>query len=93
MQNCKEEFLNETKNLEVLCAEISSEITSYYADTDVETIKDVTIRLNVGFSDSNFETFLKTIDFNYQPESERGEYDGSEWWEYQAMPKIPKELL
>jgi hypothetical protein len=25
--------------------------------------------------------------------STRGEYDGSEWWEHNALPKIPKELL
>jgi hypothetical protein len=25
--------------------------------------------------------------------SDRGEYDGSEWWEYQTCPAIPKELL
>lgn len=25
--------------------------------------------------------------------SSRGEYDGSEWWEYNSCPKIPKELL
>lgn len=23
---------------------------------------------------------------------ERGEYDGSEWWEYQECPKVPDEL-
>ena len=23
---------------------------------------------------------------------ERGEYDGSEWWEYQECPKVPNEL-
>ena len=23
----------------------------------------------------------------------RGEYDGSEWWEYYRLPNIPKELL
>lgn len=25
--------------------------------------------------------------------SERGEYDGSEWWEYRSAPAIPEELL
>lgn len=24
--------------------------------------------------------------------SERGEYDGSEWWEYKSCPEIPEEL-
>jgi len=23
--------------------------------------------------------------------SDRGEYDGSEWWQYQSVPKIPEE--
>ena len=25
--------------------------------------------------------------------AERGEYDGSEWWEHRKLPAIPKELL
>lgn len=25
--------------------------------------------------------------------SDRGEYDGSEWWQYQCCPAIPEELL
>ena len=25
------------------------------------------------------------------PWSDRGEYDGSEWWQYQSVPKIPEE--
>ena len=25
--------------------------------------------------------------------SDRGEYDGSEWWRYQSCPAIPEELL
>ena len=24
---------------------------------------------------------------------DRGEYDGSEWWNYQVCPKVPKELF
>lgn len=25
--------------------------------------------------------------------SERGEYDGSEWWEHKELPEIPQELI
>lgn len=32
-----------------------------------------------------------TIWYNDGTWSERGEYDGSEWWEYKAVPEIPKE--
>ena len=31
--------------------------------------------------------------FNDNSWLERGEYDGSEWWEYKECPKIPKDCL
>ena len=94
MTNCKEEFLNETKDLEILCAEIEREVST---------------KLQVNFLNSELEEFLKLIDFDYNAGfgcqqvygtiwykdgtwSERSEYDGSEWWEHRKAPKIPKGL-
>lgn len=34
-----------------------------------------------------------TIWFKDGTYADRGEYDGSEWWEYHKTPEIPKELL
>lgn len=34
-----------------------------------------------------------TIWFEDGTWSSRGEYDGSEWWEHNKLPEIPKELL
>ena len=33
-----------------------------------------------------------TIWFKGATWAERGEYDGSEWWEYRQRPELPKEL-
>ena len=66
--------------------------------------------LKVGYSDEEYEQFLKSLDFNYDNGYggqqlfgivwfedgtwlERGEYDGSEWWEHKILPPIPDELL
>ena len=34
-----------------------------------------------------------TVWFEDNSWAERGEYDGSEWWEVRCLPDIPKELL
>lgn len=60
------------------------------------SLKDIT-RLNVdydpGYGDQELFGFIKYSDGTW---SERGEYYGSEWWEYKAAPeyqKIKEELL
>jgi len=38
------------------------------------------------------QELLGTIWFEDGAWAERGEYDGSEWWEIKSLPDIPKEL-
>lgn len=96
MINCKMEFLEEKKGLDILCAEI---------------IRDkIRAFLPIGFTPVEYSLFLIAIDFNYDQGygwqevcgtiwykdrtwSERAEYDGSEWWARISYPKIPEDLL
>lgn len=61
-----------------------------YTDADFNTFLDA-----LDFSyDSGYGTqeLYGNIWFEDDTWSERGEYDGSEWWEYHCMPKIPADL-
>ena len=79
-------------------------------DFKTKDIKEKEIVLKINYSDEEYETFLKELDFEYdngygaQELSglvwfndnswlERGEYDGSEWWEYKKYPKINEKCL
>jgi hypothetical protein len=67
-------------------------------------------KLKVNHTEEELESFLKSLDFEYDSGYgsqelfgtvwledgtwfTRGEYDGSEWWEYHKLPEIPAELL
>lgn len=95
MVNCKEEFLSEVESKNVICCYIKHNENTYI--------------LKTGFSQNDYDEFLREIDFEYdngyggqevygiiwygdKSWSERGEYDGSEWWEHIFRPSIPKRL-
>lgn len=101
MINAKQEFIDEIRNLTVLCATI--ELT----DNRLKSSKTSTLRC--GYSEDEYQSFLSDIDFNYHNGfgrmvlfgkiwytdgswSERSEYDGAEWWEHRCVPDIPEEL-
>lgn len=103
MSNCKEDFLREIEGHDLLCAEITSG-AEYLPDEDRKIF-----RLTIGFSENEYQLFLKCINYEYDSGyggqevygtiwykdgtwSERGEYDGSEWWEYKACPDVPSYL-
>lgn len=100
MRNAKDEFIEQVGDKKVVCASITKGYS--YKDNNKKFV------LKVGYSDSDYEEFLKQLDFNYSNGfggqeldgiilyedgvwSERGEYDGSEWWETHKYPNIPKE--
>jgi hypothetical protein len=97
--NAREEFIIDTKEHTVLCAEITLKKGSDWAE----------IKLKVGHTEKEYEDFLKALDYEYDSGYggqelsgcvwleggawlERGEYDGSEWWEYKSTPQIPDNL-
>lgn len=103
VRNAKEEFLEEIKDRQVLCAKLGTGLDFYDNVYEIEYI------LPVGYTDELYSKFLKSLDFEYDSGfggqelygfiwytdgtwSERGEYDGSEWWEYKTVPAIPDEL-
>lgn len=103
MANCKDDFIEQTNEKTVLCAEIT-----YGCDYWDDELKKKAI-LPIGYSDAEMQNFLQAINYQYDSGfgaqevygtiwytdgtwSERAEYDGSEWWEYKSCPLIPDEL-
>ena len=98
--NAKQEFLAHTQEHNVKCA-----IVQINDNLKLNTIR---LRQNHSFiemdnflnqlnfeysSDYGLQYLLGIIWYNDGTWSIRGEYDGSEWWQYQYCPVIPKELL
>ena len=93
MANAKAEFLEEIKANRLVCAKIGLE-------EDYDKKKWFTLKDN--YSGKDFDKFLEDLDFEYDDGyggqelygvilfsdsfSDRGEYDGSEWWENHKMP-------
>lgn len=105
MTNAREEFKNAVEGQHVHCATISHGYS--YGDEDDYV---PTYNLPVGYTEQEYEDFLKSLDFEYDSGyggqelfgtiwfldgtwSDRGEYDGSEWWEHHEVPEIPAKLL
>lgn len=94
--NAKKEFLEEITGKELVCAKIGIRDGGW--GTYNWNI------LNPGFTEEEFNEFLDKIDFEYDDGyggqqlfgvilftdswSDRGEYDGSEWWRNNKMPTI-----
>lgn len=101
MTNAKQEFIGHT-------AEVKSKIkaAAIYTDDWEPDLKDCLKVGYTGEDYNNFLTRLDfSYDSGYGGQelygmiwyedgtwSERGEYDGSEWWDYRAVPSIPEEL-
>ena len=100
--NAREEFLEEVKNKELLCASLTR------GEEYRNNIKN--FNLPVGYTAELYKNFLDSLNFLYDDGfgsqelhgfiwyadgtwSERSEYDGSEWWEHKEPPKIPDVLF
>lgn len=101
MANAKEEFIEHIKGRKVLCAFIEfgcnySEdpkqrhvLKKGYTDSDLSCFLN---NLNFEYDDSfGTQELYGTIWYSDGTYSDRREYDGSEWWEHQVIPKIPEE--
>jgi len=98
MANAKEEFLEQTEGKSILCASI---IPGKYEDkkTFVLRVGYTQPELDAFILSLNFEydngyggqNLFGNIWYTDGTWSDRGEYDGSEWWQYKKVPEIPKE--
>lgn len=103
MINCKVEFLEETDGKEILCAEIKYGQSYWVDDKKKEVLLPVGFsknELSLFLAALDFEydngydgqELYGTIWYKDGTWSDRGEYDGSEWWVYQSFPSIPDAL-
>lgn len=99
--NAKEELIKHTEGKKILCAMIG------FID-NWEIKPNILLKLNYTLEDFNCflskidreyndgwgtQELDGTIWYTDGTWSIRGEYDGSEWWEYVSKPEIPDELL
>jgi hypothetical protein len=100
--NAKEEFLHHTAGKQVKCASVQhgctydDDIPKKYTLKVGYTSKDLDYFLNnLDFCYDNGyggQELYGTIWYTDGTWSERGEYDGSEWWIYCEVPEIPEDL-
>lgn len=102
--NAKDEFLRHISNREVLCAQIQKgedygddnnqpsvfNLTTGWTKEDWnQFLSDLDFEYDSGYGGQNLFGTIWYVDGTW---SDRGEYDGSEWYEYHICPQIPKEL-
>ena len=103
--NAKQEFLkhiSEWPGREVLCAQIQKgydydkeqsavfNLTTGWTKEDWDSfLSDLDFEYDSGYGGQELFGTIWYVDGTW---SERGEYDGSEWWQYQSCPNIPQEL-
>ena len=94
--NAKEEFLIHTNRKKIKCAIIEYGVDNFILTTghDQNDRKDFLEQLNFEY-DNGYGTqhLFGTIWYEDGTWSSRGEYDGSEWWEYNYCPEIPKRAI
>lgn len=102
--NAKEEFINHTANKGrgILCAYIirGDEYVDnrteyllpvgYTKEEKSKFLYDINWYYNNGYGG---QELFGTIWYNDGTWSSRGEYDGSEWWDYNKCPQIPETLI
>ena len=95
MRNARKELLKNLKGIEPVCAQINSsvKICLKKGHTHAEWLtflKLLDFEYNSGYGSQNL---FGIVWLDNGAWLERGEYDGSEWWEYKEYPTIPAELL
>jgi hypothetical protein len=88
--NAKEELLNHIADRQVKYVQINHELDWGGTNIKIEgTLEEVLPRLDFDY-DSGYgcQELFGTIWYNDGSWSDRGEYDGSEWWQYQKCPPL-----
>jgi hypothetical protein len=102
MRNAKAEFIELVKGLEVLCVSIlngdmydqqNSDKRLLKLDYDKADYRTFLESLDFEYDDGyGGQELFGTVWFKDGTWADRGEYDGSEWWDHQCIPSIPLEL-
>lgn len=104
MTNAREEMLELLKGKEIRCAKVTTgrdwheyderRTIVLKVDHNEEDLAKFLNDLNFDY-DSGYggQELYGTVWFKNNTWAERGEYDGSEWWEERSLPDVPKELL
>jgi len=99
--NAKDEFIKHVKDRKILCAKVShgSECEEYgtkfllkqgYTGTEYRSfLRKLDFDYDSGFGGQELYGLIWYTDGTW---SSRGEYDGSEWWDYKRVPDVPEEL-
>lgn len=101
MANAKEEFIDEIKDRVVKCVYLkhgsycipdrSFFLKIGHSGSDYsEFLNSIDFNYEDGYGTQELHGFIWYEDGTY---SERGEYDGSEWWEHKSTPDIPNECI
>jgi hypothetical protein len=77
---------------DVICAYVQD--IGWYYDDEAQPAR---IELPLGYTDEQYAEFMRKLDFTYDDgygsqQLDRGEYDGSEWWQHQTRPNVPSYL-
>ncbi len=105
--NARKEFIEHVEGKEVKCVILNTMLYEYsaikekeiviytlkqdYSKNDYEAfLKSISFQYDEGYGG---QELFGTIWYKDGSFSDRGEYDGSEWWEHRESPKIPKELV
>ena len=90
--NAKYELLKHIADREVKYVQINHELGLGDSNIKIEgTLEEVLPRLDFDYNSGyGSQELFGTIWYNDGSWSDRGEYDGSEWWQYQKCPPLPE---
>ena len=90
--NAKKELLNHIADRQVKYVQINHKLDWGDSNIKIEgTLEEVLPRLDFDYNSGyGSQELFGTIWYNDGSWSDRGEYDGSEWWQYQKCPPLPE---
>jgi hypothetical protein len=90
--NAKKELLNHIADRQVKYVQINHELDWGDSNIKIEgTLEEVLPRLDFDYHNGyGHQELFGTIWYNDGSWSDRGEYDGMEWWQYQKRPPLPE---
>ena len=92
--NAKQELLDHIKGREVKYVQVIRKVAYDNKETMEGTLPDVLPKLDFEYHNGYGEQELEgPVWYSDGTWSERGEYDGREWWEHRERPSLPNVVL